>query len=81
MFTKFTQYKVAEYDDCGRRDCERILTPEDQDRADEEAVNQFWTVYGVKPDGMERALIDTDDAGDAVELATFFNELVERALP
>jgi hypothetical protein len=78
-FTTFEVEKVAEYaDPHGGTYCEPIHTDEEQEFADEEAVNTFWTVYGYRPhegengelleDGGARAIFDGEE-NDVIDLA------------
>jgi hypothetical protein len=43
---------------------------------DDEILSICFTVYGRGPDGLSRALIDTDSEQDAKELTDYFNGLV-----
>jgi len=78
-FILFEVEKVAEYpDNHGSTFCEPITNAIDQEGADEEAVRQFWTVYGYRPhedengdlleDGGAQAIFDGEQQ-DVIDLA------------
>ena len=47
LFDNFEINKMAEYaDPDGGTHCEPILSDQDQEYADDEAMHQFWTVFG-----------------------------------
>lgn len=49
-FTLFEVEKVAEYPEPGGHTfCEPVTSAEDQLNADDEAIRQFYTVYGYRP--------------------------------
>lgn len=76
MFREFLWEKVAGFDVLGDWHCRAIRTAEDQKDADEWAIAEFWTVYGRKPSGEVRELIDTHDEDDAVKLTDYFNAML-----
>lgn len=88
MFDNFELYKVAEFNDNhGGTFCEMIIDSEQQKFADEEAIRQFWTIYGHYPHPTEKeagqgvnagleALIDMDNEKEITRIYLFLLKLL-----
>ena len=70
-FDSYEVMKVAEYPDPGSEPfCEPITTHEEQEQADDEAIRQFWTVYGHRQERGVVAIADYETMADAIAMAT-----------
>jgi len=78
MYDRYELHKVADFtDNIGITYAEQINTEEDQQNADEEAVNQYWTVFGHIPNKGLDSIIDFYREEEAIVLYDFLSQTLE----